>query len=95
MERARFEAELSREGYECREGAIEPNVHRPAHAHAFDARLLVLDGAITLVFGDQRCAYGPGDTCTVPAGTLHEEHTGADGVKYLVGRRQVSAAGVG
>jgi uncharacterized cupin superfamily protein len=53
-------------------------------------RLLVLDGAITLVRGDQRQAFGPGDTCSLPAGTLHEEHTGAAGVSYLAGRRAVS-----
>jgi hypothetical protein len=26
-------------------------------------------------------------SCTVPAGTLHEGHTGADGVRYVAGRR--------
>ena len=51
MTRAQFEAELLREGYEVREGEIHPNVHREAHAHGFDARLFVLDGSITLVFG--------------------------------------------
>jgi mannose-6-phosphate isomerase-like protein (cupin superfamily) len=87
MDRAEFEADVRREGYELREGAIEPNVHRAAHAHEFDARLFVLDGSITLVFGDERCAYRAGDSCTVPAGTMHEEHTEVDGVRYLAGRR--------
>jgi len=87
MDRAEFEADVRREGYELREGQIEPNVHRAAHAHEFDARLLVLDGSITLVFGTDRCMYGPGDSCNVPARTMHEEHTEADGVRYLAGRR--------
>ena len=87
MNRAEFEADLRREGYELREGEIEPNVHRAAHAHEFDARLFVVDGSITLVFGDKRCTYRAGDSCNVPAGTLHEEHTEVDGVRYLVGRR--------
>ena len=87
MTRTQFEAELLREGYELREGEIQPNVHREAHAHGFDARLLVLDGCITLVFGKDRVTYGPGDSCTVPAGTMHEEHTEADGVRYVSGRR--------
>ena len=104
MDRAEFEADLQREGYEIRKGEIKPNEHREAHAHGFDARLphcgaaftprlfllFVLDGSITPVFGDNRCAYGPGDTCKVPAGTMHEEHTGADGVRYLAGRRSAS-----
>jgi quercetin dioxygenase-like cupin family protein len=90
MTRAEFEAELRRDGYEVREGEIEPNVHREAHAHEFDARVLVLDGSITLVFGKDQAKYGPGDSCSVPAGTMHEEHTAADGVRYASGRRAVS-----
>ena len=37
MTRAEFEAELIREGYEIRDGQIEPNTHREAHAHGYDA----------------------------------------------------------
>ena len=87
MDRAEFEADLRREGYELREGEIAPNVHRGSHAHEFDARLFVLEGSITLVLGADRCTYGPGDSCNVPAGTMHEEHTEAEGVRYLAGRR--------
>ena len=90
MTRTQFEAELLREGYEVREGDIKPNVHREAHAHEFDARLFVLDGSITLVFGKDRVTYGPGDSCSVPAGTSHQEHTEADGVRYVSGRRSAS-----
>jgi quercetin dioxygenase-like cupin family protein len=87
MDRAEFEADVRREGYELREGEIEPNTHRAAHAHEFDARLFVLEGSITLVLGADRCTYRPSDACNVPAGTMHEEHTEADGVRYLAGRR--------
>jgi quercetin dioxygenase-like cupin family protein len=87
MNRSEFEADLRREGYELREGEIEPNVHRGSHAHEFDARLFVLEGSITLVLGADRCTYRPGDTCSLSAGTMHEEHTEADGVRYLAGRR--------
>ena len=92
MNRTEFEADLRGEGYEIRDGEIKPDEHRAAHAHDFDARLFVLDGSITLVFGDDRCTYGPGDSCNVPAGTMHEEHTEADGVRYLAGRRSAAAA---
>jgi mannose-6-phosphate isomerase-like protein (cupin superfamily) len=91
MNKAEFEADLIREGYEVRAGEIKPNEHRETHAHAFDARVFVLDGSITLVFGDDRHTYGPGDSCTVPAGTMHEEHTEADGVRYVAGRRSAAA----
>ena len=91
MTRAEFEAALLREGYEVREGALEPNVHREAHAHDFDARVFVLDGSITLVFDDKLCSYEAGDSCNIPSGTMHEEHTEADGVRYVSGRRSAAA----
>jgi quercetin dioxygenase-like cupin family protein len=91
MNRAEFQVDLRREGYEAREGGMEPNIHRRAHTHDFDARVMVLEGSITLIFGEERCVYGPGDSCAVPAGTMHEERTEADGVRYLSGRR--AAAG--
>jgi len=87
MDRAEFEADLRREGYELREGEIKPNTHRASHAHEFDARLFVLEGSLAIVFGAERCTYRPGDSCNVSAGTMHEEYTGADGVRYLAGRR--------
>jgi len=95
MNRAEFEADLRREGYELREGKIEPNVHRDAHSHEFDARLFVLEGSVTLVFGSDRVTYGPGDSCNVPAGRIHEEHTEADGVRFLAGRRPAAKSAVG
>ena len=92
MEQSEFEAWLARDGYELRQGEIKPNEHRPAHAHGFDARLFILAGALTLVRGDDRTALKRGDVCDVPANTMHEEHTEADGVRYLAGRRTASAS---
>ena len=63
MDRAEFESDLQREG------KIEPNVHLGSRAHEFDDRLIVLEGSITLVVSADRCAYRPGETCHVPAGT--------------------------
>ena len=90
MDRAEFEADVRRECYELREGEIKPNVHRGSHAHEFDARLFVLEGSITLVFGADRGTYRPGASCNVPAG-MHQEHTEADGVRYLAGRDETVA----
>jgi quercetin dioxygenase-like cupin family protein len=87
LNRAEFEAMVRREGYDIREGAIDPNVHREAHTHDWDARLFVLDGHLTLVRGADRETFGPGGSCSLSAGTLHEEHTGPDGVKYVAARR--------
>ncbi len=93
MNKIEFEADLQREGYQIREGEIKPNEHRAAHAHDFDARLFVLDGSITIVLEGGRHTYGPGDSYLVPAGTLHEEHTDADGMRYSAGRRPAPHAG--
>lgn len=90
MDRTEFETGLRREGYEVREGEIKPNEQRGAHSHEFDARLFVLEGTLTLVFGEDRNVYGPGDSCSVAAGTMHEEHTEADGVRYIAGRRSAT-----
>ena len=90
MTRTEFEAELRRDGYEISEGEIQAHVHRDLHAHDFDARLFVVKGSLTMAFGNDRVAYGPGDSCNVPAGTVHAEHTEADSVHYVAGRRQAS-----
>jgi mannose-6-phosphate isomerase-like protein (cupin superfamily) len=94
MGRTEFEANARGDGYEIREGGLPPDEHRPAHSHSFDARLFVLDGSITLVFGTERMHYGPGSSCDVPAGTPHEEHTASDGVRYLAARRSAVAGTV-
>src|SRR5258708_33974685 len=94
MDRASFESGLRRDGFECREGSIPPNEVRPAHAHDWDARLLILAGEITLVIDGKRHAYRPGDSCDVPAGTQHEQHIGPAGGRNLpAGRPPASSAG--
>lgn len=92
MNRAEFEATLRQEGYEVKEDEIEPHRHYEAHAHDFDARVLVLDGSITLVFGTDRVTYRPGDSFSLPAGTMHEEHTEADGTRLVEGYREPKLA---
>ena len=89
MTRAEFEAELRREGYEVREGEIKPNVHREAHAHGFDARVFVLTAPSRSSAATTGSRMDPGDSWSLPAGTMHEEHTEADGVRYVSGRRSV------
>jgi hypothetical protein len=36
--------------------------------------------------------YRAGDSCEMPAGTLHEERVGPQGVSYIAGRRRQAAA---
>ena len=87
MSRGAFEAELQWQGFAVSEGEIKPNEHRAAHAHDFDVRVLVLQGSFDLVTDGARRTLGPGAMCDIPAGTLHEEHTGPDGARYVIGRR--------
>lgn len=92
MDRVAFEAELARDGYETSESSIAPHQARPPHSHDVDVRLFILEGTLTLVRGGARESFGPGQTCSVDSGTPHEEHTGADGARYVVGRRAAARA---
>jgi quercetin dioxygenase-like cupin family protein len=82
-----FETELRQEGYQCRLAEMAPGTANAAHAHSFDAKLLILDGAMTIVCDGERRTYTPGESFAMPAGREHEEHVGPEGVRYIAGRR--------
>ena len=88
MDRTTFETELSEQGYaEVMDRRMEANSLNPEHAHEFDARLLVLEGAMTITAEGQRRTYRAGDTFAMTAGCRHTEQCGPDGVRFLAGRR--------
>jgi quercetin dioxygenase-like cupin family protein len=88
MERMAFETELHEQGYaEVVDRRMEPNAVNPEHTHEFDARLLVLDGAMTFTAAGTERTYSAGDTFTMSAGCRHTERSGSMGVRYLAGRR--------
>jgi quercetin dioxygenase-like cupin family protein len=88
MERVIFETELREQGYgEVVDRRMEANAINPDHAHEFDARLLVLDGAMTITSEGNRRTYRAGDTFAMSAGCRHAEECGPEGVRYLAGRR--------
>lgn len=87
MDRLAFEAELRREGYQVVNSGLQPNVINPDHAHDFDVRVMVLGGEITVTRAGRPETFRAGDTCGFPAGTVHAEHVGPEGVAYVVGRR--------
>ena len=92
MERGVFESELREQGYrEVADRRMEPNRLNPEHAHEFDARLLVLEGVMTIAAKDSERAYRAGETCTMEAGCRHSERSGPDGARYLAGRRYAKA----
>ena len=57
------------------------------HAHAFEARALVLEGEITLEVDGRSTSYGPGAIFRLPAHQAHSERYGPQGVVYLAGRK--------
>jgi quercetin dioxygenase-like cupin family protein len=83
-----FETELHEQGYaEVVDRRMKPNAVNPEHTHEFDARLLVLDGAMTVTAAGTERTYSAGDTFTMSAGCRHAERSGPVGVRYLAGRR--------
>ena len=85
-----FESRLRAEGYpEIRTNQLEPNRHNAEHSHPFDVLALVLEGDITLTVDGAARTYRVGDEFQMKAGCRHVEDAGAQGVRYLVGRRPV------
>jgi len=61
------------------------------HQHSFDACALIIAGEITLVIEGVASRYSVGDVFRLPAGTVHLESVGPDGVSYFSGRRESPA----
>jgi quercetin dioxygenase-like cupin family protein len=87
MNRATFEQKLKTDGYEPVERHMDANHFNPEHAHEFDARVMVLDGEMTITRNGTPQVFRPGDVCEMAAGTPHSEQCGAKGASYLAGRR--------
>ena len=92
MNAEQFTEELVREGFEVVTKSMEANVRNSAHSHPFDVRLMVLSGEMSVVSDGTTTTCRAGETFAMRAGCEHEEHYGAEGATYLVGRRQVAAA---
>jgi quercetin dioxygenase-like cupin family protein len=92
MNRTDFESELSEQGYrEVVDRRMEAGAINPEHAHEFDARLLILEGEMTILCGGEDRTYSAGDTFAMTAGRRHTERSGPQGVRYLAGRRYEQA----
>lgn len=88
MDRTEFETEARAQGYlEIADRRMDANHTNPEHAHEFDARLLVLEGEMTIVCGGAEETYRTGDTFAMTAGRRHAERAGPQGARYLAGRR--------
>ena len=88
MDEPTFRAHLKENGYEdmgVKEMAA--NHVEPTHTHDFDASILVLSGEISAVMEDRTVTCRAGDSFSLDANTPHAEQVGAEGVKFLVGRK--------
>ena len=92
LTREMFESDLRREGFEVVHGAQKPGYSGDPHAHDFDARIMVLSGEITLTRDNKPQTFRAGDHCEVPAGCVHAEQVGPEGVAYIVGKAYRRAA---
>lgn len=90
MEKNEFLTIIAKEGFA--EGVIvdrESNGFLDLHAHPFEAKALILAGELRMRVGEVEKVYTIGSVFHLPANVLHSENYGANGVKYLVGRKEV------
>jgi quercetin dioxygenase-like cupin family protein len=88
MDLPAFEAELQSQGYQVVTTVKQaPGYALGDHAHGFDACALITEGAFTITVQGQARHYQKGDIFRLPAGTVHSEYAGPNGVTYLAGRR--------
>jgi quercetin dioxygenase-like cupin family protein len=86
MDRATFEANAKRDGFDVQERSMAAGTSNPDHTHPFSARLFVLSGEITMTQNGVPTTFGPGGTCAVSANERHAELVGAVDVHYVAGR---------
>ncbi|WP_295955598.1 cupin domain-containing protein [Rhodoferax sp.] len=88
MQRQEFTDTLALEGFETLVTVTrEPHGSMDEHTHAFEAKALVLKGALTITAAGVEQAYAVGEVFHLPAILPHSERYGPLGVEYLVGRK--------
>ncbi|MBJ83155.1 MAG: hypothetical protein CL462_09645 [Acidimicrobiaceae bacterium] len=81
-----FRKLLAEQGYEeIRENKYPPDSDGEPHTHEFSALLMVLEGEFILAREDGSETFLVGQTCDVPAGTVHTERTTQLGARVLAG----------
>jgi quercetin dioxygenase-like cupin family protein len=88
MDKAAFETALRNEGFRVVNSSVKPNLIASNHCHDFDARSWVLGGEITITRDNTPTTFRVGQCFDVPAGCMHAEHVGPEGVALLSGRRR-------
>ena len=88
MDEATFREQLKQDGYaEAGIREMAANHTEPTHTHDFGASILVLSGEISVTLEDRVVTCRSGDTFALEANIPHAEQIGAEGVRFLVGRK--------
>ena len=87
MDRATFEAELKRDGYDMGTNTTVGEKVNPEHSHPWDVRVMVVQGALTLHRDGTARTYKTGETFAMPKGCLHSESYGPEGAVTLFGKK--------
>jgi quercetin dioxygenase-like cupin family protein len=88
MDRATFETTLTADGFEIVSITMKPDAVNPEHVHPFDARVMVIDGAMTVDREDTGArTFQVGESFELHAVCRHSEAAGAVGATYVAGRR--------
>ncbi len=82
-----FRAALRAAGFACTTFDIPAGINKAQHSHPWDARLLLLEGELTITAEAGEQVLSIGGTCEVLANTLHTELTGKSPARGLIGKR--------
>jgi quercetin dioxygenase-like cupin family protein len=88
MDEQQFRSVLAKNEYDCKEFGMPANTHNPEHSHPWHARLLILEGELTLITPQGEHTYHAGDSCELEAGTVHSERVGRGEMRGLLGTKQ-------
>jgi quercetin dioxygenase-like cupin family protein len=88
MDRATFEASLTSDGFEIVSISMKPDAVNAEHVHPFDARVMVVAGAMTVNREDTGArTFQSGESFELNSGCRHTETAGPAGATYVAGRR--------
>lgn len=88
MNEEQFRQKLRERGYgEPEIAEAGPGPVKDMHTHDESVMWLVLSGEVTMMLENASTTYGPGDWYENPAGTLHTERIGPDGVSVLMAKK--------
>ena len=88
MDTHAFNQQLIAEGYdEVLTRTFPAHASLAPHTHPFGAKVLVLEGEISLGRNGAMTTYGAGDIYAVDIGCEHSEQYGPAGTTLLVGRK--------